>query len=199
MKSVLLIITLIVLSLQTVFSQTLYSNAVNEMFISPTNVKPITKEYKDFYIVKVKEAIKKLEGINEPQVDNEVSQLKVILKAWKKTNTIISDERIITVENFTPGIPKAFKAITYIDGDSIKTKVVDVDSNKSIWRRGPSSKDCLSAEPKDCLMIYLERGSLMYKDDFENEIPKSYFYKNLDQLNYNQNDSNITIEKTIQN
>ena len=199
MKSILLITTLIAIPLQTAFCQKLYSNALNEMFISPANVKPITKEYKDFYVVKVKEAIKKLKGINDPQVDNEVSQLRVILKTWKKTNTITSDERIITVEKFTPRIPKTFKTVTYKEGDSIKTKVFDVDSTKSKWIRCPSSKDCLSAEPKDCLMIYLERGSIMYKDDFENEIPKSYFYKNLDQLTYNQNDSNITIEKSIQN
>ena len=199
MKSILLITTLIAISLQTAFCQKLYSNALNEMFISPANVKPITKEYKDFYVVKVKEAIKQLKGIKEPQVDNEVNQLRMILKAWKKTNTIISDERILTVERFTPRITKKFKTVAYKEGGSIKTKVVDVDSTKSKWIRCPSSKDCLSAEPIDCLMIYLEKGSLIYKDDFKNDIPKSYFHKNLDKLTYNQNDSNITIEKSIQN
>ncbi len=181
------------LSNQTISAQVHYSEALQQIFVGPDNVISYNQEVIQKHQQRIISAIEQVEILDhsEPnrihqiesdslkiQNESEKNSLKNILTAWQSITPndikLSSDhstkkELIGSMVRLPYKSPRQYRTIRLSNGQ-VKTEEVKASNIK--WRKcGGIDRNCLSADPNDCMTWRIEESRIIFVDSQGIAIP----------------------------
>ena len=200
MKNLAYFFFMFLLSWSSLAAQTYYSSTLNEMFYGPDNVVVTNKAYKEIYLSKLTASLEKLKHEltkSETKLES-IEILSSLHDRWKNFEVGNSRDMIVRAD-YIPEARIRQRTVTKTIDDKVisETYTISSDDAMSKWPKINRNTNCLSAVPKDCLMVHLQSGALMYVDDYGNKIASSYFHDNFENIDYDSNDGKVALVKRI--
>lgn len=184
-------------------AQVIYSQILDEIYVGPENVVSYNSEVIQQYQQRITSAIEQVDSIksshsprsnqsdtkpSRKQIKSELNGLSSILNSWQNLSAdatkLSSDDSnkqqvIGTYVRLSIMQPPEYRTIML---DNSKVKSEEVEASLTMWRKcGGIDRDCLSADPNDCLTWAIQESRFIIVDSQGFIIPfdtVKRFYKN---------------------